>query len=178
MNEKTLVIIKPDGVKKKIVGEIITRFEKVGLTISRMKMMVASEELARKHYNKDDVWCKKVGKKTISEFKEKGYDVVKTLGSDDPLTIGKQILNNLIKYITRGKVIVMVLEGPYAIDTVRKIVGSTYPLTANPGTIRGDYAIDTAFLSAYENRSVENIVHASENGDDAKREIELWFGEY
>jgi len=176
MDEQTLVIIKPDGIEKKLVGEIITRFEKVGLSISKMNMMTADEKLAREHYNKDDKWCNKVGEKTISEFKDKGYDVIKALGDDNPFNVGKSILENLIKYITRGRIIVMVIEGPYAIDIVRKIVGGTYPLTAKPGTIRGDYSIDSAFLSAYEHRSVENIIHASENKEDAEREIELWFG--
>ena len=177
IKERTLVIIKPDGVERKLIGECISRFERAGFDIVEMKMMKIDEAFARKHYNKDDKWCEKVGKRTIEEFKQLGYNPKEVLGSEDPLTVGREILNNLIKYVTRGKLVVMIVEGYHAIEKVRRLVGHTYPLEAAPGTIRGDYSSDTAFLSAYLHRSVENIIHASENKEDAEKEIRLWFGE-
>ncbi|MCC7569917.1 nucleoside-diphosphate kinase [Candidatus Micrarchaeota archaeon] len=176
MRERTLVLIKPDAVERELMGVIINRFERIGLDITRMRMIKPTVKQAERHYNKNAKWCLKVGKKTIEEFTEKGICHKTKLGTTDPEEIGKDILERLINYLTRGKIVAMVIEGPHAIDIVRKIVGDTYPLFAAPGTIRGDYGIDTAFLSAYQRRSVENLIHASENKKDAEREIKIWFG--
>src|SRR5665213_1818651 len=98
--EKTFVIIKPDGIQRSLIGEVIGRFEKVGLKLVAMKMLVPTSELSEKHYTLDPEWLRKVGEKLIGNYKEKGLK----LGSDDPIEIGKGILNRLVSYLTAGPV--------------------------------------------------------------------------
>lgn len=173
--EQTLLVVKPDGVARGLVGEILARFEKVGLKIVGMKMLKTSDDLLKTHYNKDDSWFKKVGESTLKFWEENGKDPGEDLGSNDPIEIGKKIQGWLFEYVNSGPVVAIVLEGPHAVDIVRKHVGSTYPLEAAPGTIRGDYHYDSSGLSASNKRAVYNIVHASGAIDEAKFEIKLWF---
>ena len=144
--QKTLVLIKPDGVARNLVGVIIKRFEDVGLKIIGMKMVWADDGLANKHYRKDI---------------EERY--------------GKEVREGLIKYIKEGPVIAMVMEGVEAIKNVRKIVGSTYPNESLPGTIRGDYAHISKDYANEKRCNVRNLIHASADLDDAEIEIPLWF---
>ena len=123
-NEKTFVIIKPDGIQRSLIGEVIKRFERVGLKMVALKMIVPSEEKAKKHYTLDPEWVRKVGEKSILNYGKKGL----TPPSNDPLEIGNKVLGNLIKYMISGPVVAMVLEGAHAVVIVRKIVGSTEPL--------------------------------------------------
>ncbi len=169
--ERTLVIIKPDGIQRSLIGEIIGRYERVGLKLVAMKMMVPSPELIEKHYTLDPEWIRLAGEKSIKNAKEKGHPVI----SDVPVEVGNIVLGSLIKYLTSGPVIAMVWEGAHAVSVVRKLVGSTEPLSSDVGTIRGDYVIDSYQMSNQDGRSIRNIVHASGSVKEANDEISHWF---
>lgn len=169
--ERTLVVIKPDGVQRSLMGEIIKRYEQSGLKLVGMKMMVPTEELIDKHYLLDPEWRVKTGLKTIESYKKKG----KTPPSEDPLKITEIILRNLKKYMTKGPVVAMVWQGMHAAGIVKKITGGTEPLTSDMGTIRGDYTIDSYEVSDVDDRAVRNLVHCSGNAKEAEQEVDLWF---
>src|SRR3990167_1227313 len=169
--EKTLVLIKPDGVQRSLIGEIIRRYERSGLKLAGMKMTVPTSELVEKHYLVDPEWRVKTGQKTIESYRKKG----KTPPSEDPLKVTEVILNNLKNYMVKGPVIAMVWQGMHAVGVVRKITGGTEPLTSDVGTIRGDLTIDSYEVSDIDGRAVRNLIHASGSTDDAEKEIVLWF---
>jgi len=172
-NEKTLVIIKPDGVQRSLIGEIIKRFERVGLKIVALKMFVPDAEQVRKHYTVDPEWIRKVGEKSIAGYEKKGL----TPPTNNPVEIGEKVLENLTKYMSSGPVVGMVLQGVHAVGIVRKIVGGTEPLTSDVGTIRGDFVLDSYQISDTDGRPIRNLIHASGNTDEANAEINLWFNE-
>ncbi|MDP2668596.1 MAG: nucleoside-diphosphate kinase [bacterium] len=170
--EKTLVLIKPDGVQRSLIGEIIRRYERSGLKLVGIKMTVPASELVEKHYLVDPEWRVKTGQKTIESYRKKG----KNPPSEDPLKVTEVILNNLKNYMVKGPVIAMVWQGMHAVGVVRKITGGTEPLTSDVGTIRGDLTIDSYEVSDIDGRAVRNLIHASGSTDDAEKEIALWFG--
>ena|SRR5258708_3303787 len=176
VQQKTLVIIKPDGVQRNLIGEIISRFERVGLKLTEMKMVTVDKEFSGKHYADDPVWEKSVGDKLLKFFEENNQDPVSNIGTNDPVEIGKKVRGWLADYLTTSPVVAMVWEGPHAVEIIRKITGSTYPLSSAPGTIRGDYSFESPFLANVGQRAIENLVHASGSVEEANREIELWFG--
>ncbi|HPV70974.1 MAG TPA: nucleoside-diphosphate kinase [Candidatus Magasanikbacteria bacterium] len=169
--ERTLIIVKPDGLQRSLVGEIISRFEKVGLKAVAMKMLVPSSEMVEQHYTLDPNWRRITGEKTIKSYKDKGL----TPPSEDPLEITAKILANLKKYMTSGPVVAMVWQGAHAVKIVRKLVGGTEPLFSDVGTIRGDYVLDSYQMSDVDNRSVRNLIHASGSVEEAQNEINHWF---
>lgn len=171
--EKTLVIIKPDGVQRSLVGEIIRRFERSGLKLAALKMVVPNAEQIEKHYSVDPKWRIITGEKTIESYRKKG----KTPPSEDPLKVTEIILKNLKRYMSSGPAIVMVWQGAHAVGIVRKLTGGTEPLTSDVGTIRGDFTIDSYELSDLDGRAVRNLIHASGSAIDAEKEIKLWFSE-
>lgn len=171
--EKTLVIIKPDGIQRNLVGEIISRFEKLGLKFIAIKMLKPSAEHVEKHYTLDPEWLRLAGEKSIKNAKEKGHTPL----SESPIEVGKIVLESLKKYLISGPVIAMVLEGSHAVGIVRKMVGSTEPLSSDVGTIRGDYVIDSYQLSNLSGRAIRNLIHASGSVDEASSEIKHWFSE-
>ena len=133
MTERTLVLIKPDGVKRQLIGEIISRIERKGLAIVALELRHVSEELAGQHYAEHE---------------------------------GKPFFGSLLEFITSGPVVAAIVEGPRAIAAFRQLAGGTDPVEkATPGTIRGDFGLETQF----------NLVHGSDSTDSAKREIALWF---
>jgi nucleoside-diphosphate kinase len=170
--ERTLVIIKPDGVQRSLIGEVIGRFEKVGLKIIGMKMMIASDELIEQHYTLDPEWRRITGEKNIKAYEEKG--MIHPL-KGEPLKVTDIILSKLKKYLTSGPIIAFVLEGAHSVAIVRKIVGSTEPLVSDVGTIRGDFVLDSYKLADDANRAVRNVVHASSSVKEAENEIKHWF---
>ncbi|PIY31916.1 MAG: nucleoside-diphosphate kinase [Candidatus Infernicultor aquiphilus] len=176
--ERTLVLIKPDAFKRGLVGEIISRFERVGLTLEGMKILNATIEMVEKHYPDDKNWIRSVGKKTIDTYEKYNLNIIEDLGTNDALKIGQLVRKWLIQHLTSGPVLVLILSGNHAVEMVRKIVGNTVPLFAELGTIRGDFSIDSPDLSAREKRVLQNLVHASETVEEAKREISLWFANY
>ena len=170
MKEKTLVLIKPDGVQRALVGEIMSRFERTGLKVIGIKMMYASKELAGKHYADDEEWLKSVGEKASKAAQERG-DKLK----EAPLQFGKKIRKQLMDYISMSPVVAIVLEGHNAVATVRKLVGPTSPEHAAPGTIRGDYSHETYVMADTKGRPIQNLIHASGTAQEATREIPIWF---
>lgn len=130
--ERTFIAIKPDGVQRKLVGEIIRRFEAKGFTLVGLKMMSVPRELAEKHYE---------------VHQEKAF------------------FPGLVKFITSGPLVAMVWEGDGVVSSARKIIGATNPLTAEPGTIRGDFGVSVG----------RNLIHGSDAIETAAKEISLWF---
>lgn len=175
MIERTLVLVKPDGVQRHLVGEIVSRFEKVGLKIVGMKMVYVNKDFAVKHYPVTEEWYKKVGSNTLDDNKKYGLSVKDTIGTEDPMEIGKKVHSWNVEFLTSGPIVAMVLEGFHAIEAVRKIVGHTVPNLALPGTIRGDLSTQSALSANIKKRSIQNLIHASGNKEEAKTEIELWF---
>lgn len=169
--ERTFVAVKPDGVQRSLIGEIISRFEKVGLKLVGIKMLVPTEEHVEAHYTLDPNWRTITGEKTIASYKSKGL----TPPSEDPLEITAAILKNLKSYMTAGPIVAMVWEGAHAAKIVRKLVGGTEPLTSDVGTIRGDYVLDSYMMSDGDKRAVRNIIHASGSPEEAEMEIKHWF---
>ncbi len=144
MIQKSLVLIKPDGVARGLVGEILARFEKTGLKIAAMKMVWVDRDFAKKHY---------------------------------AAHVDKPFYKGLEDFIVMGPVVAIVFEGIDAIDNIRKIVGATEPKSALPGTIRGDYAHVSYGYADAKKIGIKNLIHASDTPENAKKEIELWFGE-
>lgn len=175
--EKTVFIIKPDGVKRGLVGEILSRFEKRGLKIVALKMVLASKEEIDNHYPKDELWIKRLGEKSLANYQQYGVDPKEKLGTNDPLEIGKMIRKWVVDYMTSGPIVKGVVSGVHAIDMVRKICGNSLPNLADMGTIRGDFSVDSAVSANLNKRSIRNIIHASENTAEFKNESELWFEE-
>lgn len=174
--EKTLVLIKPDGVKRGLVGEIIHRFERAGLKPVAMKMVWVDEKLVDKHYpNERDEFIRGMGQKTLDNYKDLGIDPMEHAGTNDPHKIGLMINAWNKELLTSGPVVAMVLEGNHAITNTRRIVGPTLPSMASPGTIRGDLSLDSSALANEKKRAIKNLIHASGNEDEAKLEIDLWF---
>lgn len=175
--EKTCVIIKPDGVKRGLVGECIKRVEQRGLKLIATKMVQASELQAEKHYPGTKEWMIGMGGKTLETYKKYGKDAKKELGTNDPLKIGQMVYKWNTEFLTSGPVVVMIFSGIHAIDMVRKIVGKTLPVFAEMGTIRGDFSVDSPALANAGKRAVHNLVHASGDQEEAEREIKHWFSE-
>jgi nucleoside-diphosphate kinase len=133
MSERTLLLIKPDGVERRLVGEIIGRIERKGLTVAALELRIVSDELASRHYAEHD---------------------------------GKPFFGSLLEFITSGPLVAAIIEGPRAVTALRQLVGGTDPVEkAAPGTIRGDFGLETQF----------NLVHGSDSPESAEREIGLWF---
>jgi len=169
--ERTLVIIKPDGIQRSLIGEIIARYERIGLKLVALKMLIPTEEMVEQHYTLDPAWKRSVGEKRIKAAEAKG----EVEAEQDPEKIGDRVLMVLKKYITAGPVIAMVWQGAHAVGIVRKITGGTEPLTSDVGTIRGDFMLDSYAMSEASGRSVRNLVHASGSVKEAEDEIAHWF---
>ncbi|PIR38593.1 MAG: nucleoside-diphosphate kinase [Candidatus Zambryskibacteria bacterium CG10_big_fil_rev_8_21_14_0_10_42_12] len=168
--ERTFVIIKPDGIQRSLVGEIIRRFERTGLKLVAMKFTQAAEETLWTHYNKDDAWFTSKGERIVADRTEAGLPIEKEV-----IDYGKDIIRALIKYMTAGPVVMMVWEGNQAVGVIKKLVGSTEPLTSDVGTIRGDLTVDSYAICSVDDRAVRNLIHASDSYEDAQKEISLWF---
>ena len=174
--EKTYIMIKPDGVKKRLIGEIITRFEQRDLKVIALEMFQPTTKQIDEHYPKDKAWIARLGQKTLSTYEKYGVDPVKELGMDNDYEIGKMVRKWLVDYMTSAPLVRMVIQGVHAVDMVRKICGVTLPNLADMGTIRGDYSADSPAVANSERRAVMNLVHASETPQEAEHEIKHWFG--
>jgi nucleoside-diphosphate kinase len=170
-NERTLVIIKPDGIQRALIGEIVDRYERIGLKLVGVKMLVPTADMIEKHYTLDPEWRVKTGMKTIKGYTDKGLTPPLT----DPLKITERLLKRLVAYMTTGPVIAMVWQGAHAVQIVRKITGGTEPLTSDVGTIRGDYVLDSYTMSDDDERTIRNLIHASGSVKEADDEIAHWF---
>jgi len=174
--EQTFVMIKPDGVKRGLVGEIVHRFERMGLKIVAMKMVSAEDDLLLKHYNANDPkTLQRWGEKTLKTYSQYGKDAKKDLGTDEPMELGKMVKGWLFDYIKSGPMVAMILEGKHAVENVIIVAGPTMPVNAAAGTIRGDYSTDSAAYANNEKRGVTNLVHISASLEEANIEKALWF---
>jgi nucleoside-diphosphate kinase len=175
--EKTVVLVKPDGVKRGLVGEVIRRIEQRGLKLIALKMVVPSKEQARDHYPNTEEWMLGIGAKTLENYQAFGKDAKKEIGTDDPLEIGKMVAEWNVDFLTSGPVVAMAVQGIHAVAMVRKIVGHTLPSKADMGTIRGDYSVDSPTLANADKRTLHNVVHASGDEKEAAHELTHWFAE-
>ena len=176
--ERTFCLIKPDGVKRGLIGDIILRIEKAGLKIVALKMLVPTADQVRKHYPmSDDAWVERLGEKSLSSFENIAAEALEVLGSVDKSVIGKNVADSLVEFMTSGPVVAMVVEGIQAREMIRKLAGHTLPFKADVGTIRGDYSVDSPAVANVEMRAIHNLFHASETEAEAKNEISLWFGD-
>lgn len=174
--ERTFVILKPDTVQRGLVGEIIKRFERIGLKIVGMKMHMVNEETLWAHYNKDDAWYLKKGANILENKKKLGHVIDK-----EAIEYGKDIIRAMVHYMCAGPVVSLVIEGNNSQAVVKRLVGGTEPATADSGTIRGDYAIDSYYLCDVDgSRGMRNLIHCTDPADGEgayKREVDLWFTE-
>ncbi len=168
--ERTFVIIKPDGVQRSLIGEIIKRFERSGLKLIGLKLTTLDSDRIWKHYNKDDAWFIKKGTKIAEDRAAAGLSAEK-----EPIEYGKDIIRALDKFMTAGPVVMMAWEGNSAVGVITKLVGGTEPSTSDVGTIRGDYTIDSYNIAAIDDRAVRNLIHCSDTPENAESEIALWF---
>jgi nucleoside-diphosphate kinase len=175
--ERTVVLLKPDTIKRALIGEIITRFEKVGLKLVAMKMVWVDADMVAKHYTDEKEYLKLLGGKTLKTYAEYGKDTGEELGTKDAYAIGKMVRKWNMDFLSSGPVVALLLQGVHAVDNVRMMVGNTLPRFAEPGTIRGDYSMDSPILANLNKRSVKNMVHASGNVKEAEYEAQLWFHE-
>ncbi len=171
--ERTLVIIKPDGVQRTLIGEIIKRYERVGLKMIALKMLIPTEEMAVKHYYEvgGDAWLEEVGRKARAAYEKKGLQSPYATNMEN----GKAVMMSNAKYLSSGPVIAMIWQGNGAVGLVRKITGGTEPLTSDVGTIRGDLTLDSYQIADVDQRSVRNLIHASGTSEEAEKEIPIWF---
>lgn len=168
--ERTFVMIKPDGVQRALVGEVIKRYERTGLKLVGLKICLADEKKLWEHYGKDDVWFLKKGTKIVEDKKANNLPVTK-----EAIEYGKDIIGQLVKFMTSGPVVQMVWEGNQAAAVVVKLTGTTEPATSDVGTIRGDLTIDSYEIAAVDDRAVRNLIHCSESAAEAQRELAIWF---
>lgn len=174
--ERTFCMIKPDGVMRGLVGDIIQRIEKAGLKVVAMKMIVPTEAQVRAHYPmSDEAWVNRLGQKGLSAFDDLDVTAEEVLGTVDTAEIGKGVTEALVQYLTSGPAVAMVVEGIQSVAMVRKLAGHTLPFKADMGTIRGDYSVDSPSVANVEQRSIHNLFHASEIASEAETEIALWF---
>lgn len=177
LGERTLVLLKPDAVKRGLIGTIFQRFEQVGLKIVACKFISATRKQLDGHFPASDEWIRGMGEKTLETYREYGIDSVEIFGTAEPFQIGLKIKEWNYHYLMLGPMMVIVLQGIHAIDTVRKIIGHTLPYKAAPGTIRGDFSINAPDLANVAGSACKNLVHASGTTEEAEQEIANWFSQ-
>lgn len=178
LKERTLIVLKPDGVKRALTGVVIKKFENVGLKLVAVKMIKASPDQIKGHYPITDAnWVRMLGEKTLKTFSDLKLNVKEKLGTEDPTELGQQVVGKLIDHWSEGPVIIMIWEGPHAVEVARKLRGVTTPLQAEPGSILGDLSFDSQLVSNTIGRAMKTFVHASGDASEANREITHWFGE-
>lgn len=176
--ERTLVLVKPDGVRRGLIGEIVSRFERAGLAVVGLKLLQPTEEFAATHYPTTDAQLNQMGSKTLETYAELGLDPAEQLGTVDPIEIGRMVHSWNAVFLSSGPVAAMVLEGVHAVKKARAICGKTMPKDAAPGTIRGDFGSTSPAVANIQRAAVYNLVHASDNELDPEEpanEIGHWF---
>ena len=168
--ERSLVILKPDTIQRSLMGEVISRFERIGLKFTAMKFLIPTEEQLFEHYNKTDEWFERKGQGVIKDLEAQGRPIEK-----EAIEYGRDIIRTILKYMRQAPVLALVVEGNQAVAVVTKLVGTTEPTTADIGTIRGDYTLDSYGHATFENRAVRNLIHCSESPEEAERELKIWF---
>ncbi|MBP7061135.1 MAG: nucleoside-diphosphate kinase [Candidatus Moranbacteria bacterium] len=168
--EQTLVIVKPDGIQRSLMGEILMRIERTGLKFVAVKFLLPKADQCWTHYNKDDEWFMKKGTRIVDDRTAQGLPIEK-----EAKEYGKDIIQSNVDFFTSGPVLAVVIEGNQSVAIVKKLVGGTEPTTSDVGTIRGDLTVDSYALSSIDNRAVRNLIHCSDSPEEAEREIPIWF---
>ena len=168
--ERSLVIIKPDGVVRHLVGEVLSRFERKGLKLVAMKLVHPTKAQVEAHYEDNEDWYQATGTRTLESYQAKGEDPGLTARE-----IAVEVRRKLMGYLGAGPAVVMVLEGPHVLEVVRKMRGATSPLNAEVGTIGFDYTLESYALADAGGWAIRNIIHGSDSAAAAEREIGLWF---
>lgn len=173
--ERTLVILKPDAVKRKLVGKILLRFKRAGLQVSAFKEVHATPKQLDGHFPKSLQWLRNMGVRAERRCREEiELDPFEAWGTTDSLEIGKKIVHGCREYYLSGPLTAVIVEGHGAVATVRKLIGNTLPSKAAPGTIRGDFGIHED-PKKFANGAARNLIHASDSPKEAEREIKAWF---
>ena len=176
--EKTLIIVKPDATARNLTGEIISRLERTWLKMISGRYGIASKEILDLHYPASRTeWIQTLGARTQEWYSELWLDVMWGFGTIDNLQIWLKVRDRLSDAMWNGYTFAAVFEWNNSIAIVRKIIWSTIPEKANPGTIRGDYSIDTVAAANLSKRPINNLIHASGNIEEAEYEVTLWFPE-
>ncbi len=168
--ERTLIAIKPESIQRHLIGEFISKFERRGLKMVAAKLIVPTKEQVATHYPDDNAWYIPTGTKTLESYKAKGIDP-----GMGPIELAKIVRKRLIDHFTDRPLFLMIWEGPHAAALGRKTAGSTNPLAADIGSIRGDYSMESYDLADNIERAVHTLIHASGNAEEAETEIKLWF---
>jgi len=168
--EKTLIAVKPESIQRQIVGELISKFERRGLKLVACKLVAPDAKQVSRHYPDDEAWYVSSGTKTWENYKSKGIDPGMT-----PVELAKRTRQRLLDHLTDRPLLLMVWEGPHAVALGRKTAGSTNPLVADIGSIRGDYSTESYEIADDLERAIHTLVHASGSVEEAKEEIGIWF---
>jgi nucleoside-diphosphate kinase len=170
--ERTLVLLKPDALQRSLIGEILGRFERVGLKIVAMKFVRATGDQCWAHYHKEEEWFLRKGKGIAENRVKLGLPVDK-----EEIEYGRDIIRAVVEFMTAAPIVALVLEGNQSVAVVKKLVGGTEPTTSDVGTIRGDYTLDSYFLCDVDgSRGMRNLVHCTDGDQaEAQREIDIWF---
>lgn len=176
LKERSLVVIKPDAVKRGLVGKIISKFENVGLKLIACKMLQPTPDQVIGNYPTDDKdWVQGLGQKSLHTFNQLHLDPQEYLDSTDPQKIGEQVISKLVEHWTSGPIVAMIWEGPHAVEIIRKLRGVTTPLQAEPGSLLGDLSFDSQLVSNTQRRAMRTFVHATGSEKESSREISHWF---
>ena len=177
-SERTLVLVKPDGVSRGLVGEVLRRMERTGLRLVALSMRTPSAELAREHYQDAPENLRRMGSKLTEAASSLGVELEAFFGTTDAIELGRVIHERNIRFLQSGPVVAAVIEGGNAIRKVRVICGSTMPIDAQPGSIRGDFTSAGVEQLLFSETTVYNVVHSSDDSEGAAtREVDLWFPE-
>jgi nucleoside-diphosphate kinase len=177
MIQKSLILLKPDAVARGLSGEIISRIERTGLKVVAAKLIKSELAKGRTHYQKDDEWKFKVGERAIQECQDFNLDILEVFGTNSPIEIGNLVVERNAEFLNSGAVFAMIFQGPNAVKKIRNLIGSTFPESANPGTIRGDFGLENSFTGTKRKRTTYNLIHASGSVEEAEEEIKIWFNE-
>lgn len=170
--EKCLILLKPDCIRKKLIGKVIDMIENLGLDIVNIRMLLPDKETISRHYPDNKEWVESLGNKKIERFRSENI-----FCDASSYSIGLEVRERLINKLQGKPFIAMIIEGFNSISTLRKLAGNTEPLKAEIGSIRGKFSTDSYVVADFFDRSVENIVHVSDCTESAKREINIWFPE-
>lgn len=168
--ERTMIAIKSESIQRHLIGEFISKFEKRGLKMTACKLVAPNAELIGKHYADDESWYISSGTKTRENYAAKGEKNLL-----EPIEYGKLTRKKLMDSLRDRPILVMIWQGTHAVALGRKTAGATNPLTADIGSIRGDYSIDSYEVSDATGRAIQSLVHASGSPEEAEAEIAIWF---
>lgn len=173
--ERTLLLVKPDGVKRGLTGEIIRRIEMRGFKVIGLGMVWATRDQIEGHYDNSDAYLKSLAGKTKATYEKYGLAVKAEMGTEDDLEIGGMVRSWLVDFMLSGPIIKVAIKGVHVIEGIRKLCGNTMPALAEMGTIRGDFSTDSAACANRDHRTVRNLAHASGTHEEAEKELSYWF---